>query len=234
MINILRNYPKRRRIAKRFTPTEEQRAVVRALAGRFVSQRLIATMIPGGPISVDTLQRHFKAELLVDKQNAEPFTEREMLIRKATAKPSRRQLDAVIRYLREYAKTYDDPGSVYSSEMTMSARTGRQGTSPSAEPKNKKKKDLKAEDFVFTVEQREHGNSVGAGAKQAPLANATRDETMRSVKAQLAWLELRMGWTTKLPKKRKAVPTFRQNVKFVLANPSPEEMKRMEKGRDKK
>lgn len=93
---------KRPRVAKRFVPTEDQRASVRSFAMLSLPQKTIAKMVYGGPISVDTLQRHFKLELLAGKQNPEPLTEHQVLLRKATGKPSRRQRAAMFRYLQMY------------------------------------------------------------------------------------------------------------------------------------
>jgi hypothetical protein len=91
---------KRNRIAKYFKADDVQRAYVEGATAMGYRQRYIAEVIPGGPISVDTLQRHFRKELKLGAQNPISLTEDQLLLRKSlSGKGSRRTVAARIKWL---------------------------------------------------------------------------------------------------------------------------------------
>jgi hypothetical protein len=94
---------KRIRVAKSFAPTDLQRTIVETAAAMGYRQRYIAAVIPGGPISVDTLQRHFREELRRGAETPIPLTDEQKLLKRVlSGKGSRRTVAARIRWLQQY------------------------------------------------------------------------------------------------------------------------------------
>lgn len=64
-------------------------------------QRFIAEKIPDGPISIDTLQKHFKKEWKTGKRHPIQLTQEQILYKKAiSGKSSRRSEAARIKWLQ--------------------------------------------------------------------------------------------------------------------------------------
>ena len=92
---------KRRYAWKKFIPSEAQRDYVRALACLGVSQHYIASKMPHGAVSVDTLQRHFREELDDGREQTTMDVKRELLV-DALAHGSAYNLTAKISWLKVY------------------------------------------------------------------------------------------------------------------------------------